>query len=87
MVDAINQGDKIESIEIVRVGADAQKFNAVEAFRTFEGAREKRLAAEIESREAELDQLAAGFKKTNSGYRKYSYGGENFFTLPVSFAA
>ena len=69
VVDAIKQGDQIESIEIVRVGADAEKFNAVEAFRTFEGSREKRMAAEIEAREAELDKLAAGFKKTNSGLR------------------
>jgi len=68
-VDAIKQGDQIESIEIVRVGADAEKFNAIEAFRTFEGSREKRMAAEIEAREAELDKLAAGFKKTNSGLR------------------
>jgi len=44
IVDAITQDDVIESIEIVRVGEEAQKWNAVEAFRTFEGAREKRIA-------------------------------------------
>ncbi|PNQ72072.1 peptidylprolyl isomerase [Hanstruepera neustonica] len=69
VVDAIVQGDKIESLEIIRVGDEAESFNAVEAFRTFEGAREKRLAAEIEAREAELDKIAAGFEKTNSGLR------------------
>lgn len=69
VVDAIAQGDKIESLEIIRVGAEAENFNAVEAFRTFEGAREKRMAAENEAREAELDKIAAGFEKTNSGLR------------------
>lgn len=69
VVDAIAQGDKIESLEIIRVGADAENFNAVEAFRTFEGSREKRIAAEKEAREAELDKLAAGFNKTDSGLR------------------
>jgi len=69
VVDAIQQGDAIESLEILRVGAEAKKFNAVEAFRTFEGAREKRMAAEKEAREAELDKVAAGFKKTESGLR------------------
>ncbi|WP_191859402.1 peptidylprolyl isomerase [Hanstruepera ponticola] len=69
VVDAIAQGDAIESLEIIRVGEEAEKFNAVEAFRTFEGAREKRMAAEQEAREAELDKLASGFKKTDSGLR------------------
>ena len=69
VVDAVAQGDTIESIEIVRVGDDAEKFNAVEAFRTFEGAREKRLAEEKAKQEAELEKVAAGFEKTNSGLR------------------
>tara|TARA_R110000751_G_scaffold105046_4_gene200906 strand:+ start:129581 stop:130513 length:933 start_codon:yes stop_codon:yes gene_type:complete len=69
IVDAIAQGDKIETLEIVRVGADAEKFNAIEAFRTFEGAREKRVAAEREAKRAELDKLAAGFEETKSGLR------------------
>ncbi len=69
VVDAIAQGDEIESLEIIRVGDDAENFNAVEAFRTFEGAREKRVAAEKEAREVELDKIATGFEKTNSGLR------------------
>ncbi|MFZ2282932.1 MAG: peptidylprolyl isomerase, partial [Lutibacter sp.] len=39
VVDAIKQNDVLESVEIVRVGEAAEKFNAVEAFRTFEGSR------------------------------------------------
>jgi len=69
IVDAVAQGDTIESLEIVRVGDAAENFNAIEAFRTFEGSREKRIAAEREAARAELDKLAAGFDETESGLR------------------
>ncbi|MFP2995890.1 peptidylprolyl isomerase [Spongiivirga sp. MCCC 1A20706] len=69
VVDAVAQGDSIESIEIVRVGAAAEAFNAVEAFRTFEGAREARLAAELEAQNEALEKLSAGFNVTDSGLR------------------
>lgn len=69
VVDAIAQGDTIDTLEIIRVGEAAENFNAVEAFRTFEGVREKRVAAEREAREAELDKLASGFERTDSGLR------------------
>jgi FKBP-type peptidyl-prolyl cis-trans isomerase len=69
VVDAIAQDDSIESIEIIRVGANAEAFNAIEAFRTFEGAREKRLAEAKAQANAELDKLSEGFKKTDSGLR------------------
>ncbi|PWH82896.1 peptidylprolyl isomerase [Algibacter marinivivus] len=69
IVDAIAQGDKIESLEIVRVGADAEGYNAIEAFRTFEGSRAKRIAEAKATAEAELDKLATGFDKTDSGLR------------------
>lgn len=72
VVDAIAQGDKIQSLEILRIGDEAQKWNAVEAFRTFEGAREKRIAEEKEKMAAELDKIAAGFESTESGLR-YQY--------------
>lgn len=69
VVDAIAQDDTLESLEIVRVGAEAEKWNAVEAFRTFEGSREKRLAEEKANAEAEMEKLAAGFESTDSGLR------------------
>ncbi|WP_242155092.1 peptidylprolyl isomerase [Aestuariivivens sediminis] len=69
VVDAIAQGDVIETLEILRVGTDAEEFNAVESFRQFEGSREKRLAEEKARAEAELEKLAAGFNKTDSGLR------------------
>ena len=69
IVNEIEQDDTIETIEIMAFGDDANTFNAVEAFRTFEGAREKRLAEEQAAIEAELDKLATGFNKTDSGLR------------------
>lgn len=69
VVDAIVQGDTIDSLEIIRVGEEAQKWNAIEAFRTFEGSREARLAVEKQRAEEALEKLAAGFQKTESGLR------------------
>jgi len=69
IVDAIKQGDKIDSLEIVRVGAEAEKWNAVEAFRTFEGSRAKKITEEKAKHIAELDKVAAGFEETPSGLR------------------
>jgi FKBP-type peptidyl-prolyl cis-trans isomerase len=69
VVDNISQDDIIESVEIIRVGEAAEKFNAIEAFRTFEGARERRIEEEKNRIEAELDKMAAGFDKTQSGLR------------------
>ncbi len=69
VVDAIAQGDVIDSLEIVRVGAEAEAYNAIEAFRTFEGAREKRIAEAKVAAEAELAKVASGFEKTESGLR------------------
>lgn len=69
VVDSVAQGDVLESIEIIREGEEAKKWNAVEAFRTFEGSRAKREAAEKEAAEAKMEKLAAGFDKTESGLR------------------
>ena len=69
VVDAIAQGDTIEALEIIANGEDAKAFHAVEAFRTFEGAREKRIAEEKAAVKAELDKLGKGFESTESGLR------------------
>ena len=69
IVDAIGQGDLLENVEIVRVGDDAKNWNSVEAFRTFEGARQKKIQAQKEASEAKMEALAAGFEKTESGLR------------------
>lgn len=69
VVDAIAQGDEIKSLEIIRSGSDAEGWNAIEAFRTFEGAREKRIAEQKAMAEEAMEKLAAGFEKTPSGLR------------------
>ncbi|TGD59054.1 peptidylprolyl isomerase [Flavobacterium humi] len=69
VVDAVAQDDILESVEIIRVGAEAEKWNAVEAFRTFEGSRAKREAAERAAAEEAMERIAAGFEKTESGLR------------------
>ncbi len=69
VVDSIAQGDEIQSVEIIREGEEAKNWNAVEAFRTFEGSREKRIAAERAAAEEQMEKLAAGFDKTESGLR------------------
>ncbi|MEK6493194.1 peptidylprolyl isomerase [Myroides odoratimimus] len=69
IVDAVAQGDILESVEIVRVGEAAEKWNAIEAFRTFEGAREKREAEAKKAALVEVEKLSAGFEETPSGLR------------------
>ena len=69
VVDAIAQDDVIETLEITRVGDEAKNWNAIEAFRTFEGSREKRIADGKKQAEEAMEKLAAGFDKTDSGLR------------------
>jgi peptidyl-prolyl cis-trans isomerase A (cyclophilin A) len=69
IVDAVAQGDALETLEIIRVGEEAEKFNAIEAFVGLKGARLKRDAALKAESEAKMEQLAAGFDKTESGLR------------------
>ena len=68
VVDAVAQGDDMQ-VDILRIGEVAESWNAIEAFRTFEGAREKR-EAEAKAKQKELlDQVAAGYDETPSGLR------------------
>ncbi len=69
VVDAIAQGDAIDSVEIIRVGEEAESFNAVETFRKFNGAKAEREAAAQKAEEQLLEELATGFDKTDSGLR------------------
>ncbi len=68
VVDAVAQDDEMQ-LEIIRIGENAEKWNAVEAFRTFEGAREKREAEEKERERKLMDEVASGYKETESGLR------------------
>jgi peptidyl-prolyl cis-trans isomerase A (cyclophilin A) len=69
VVDAVAQGDILESVEILRVGEEAKNWNAIEAFIGLKGARLKRAAALKAESEAKMEKLAAGFEKTESGLR------------------
>lgn len=69
VVDSIAQSDALESIEIVRVGNEAENWNALESFKNFESSKTNRLAEEKAQQEAELDKIAAGFEQTASGLR------------------
>lgn len=69
IVDAIAQGDQLETLEIVRVGDEAKNWNAIEAFISLRGARMKKDAALKAEAEAAMEKLAAGFQKTESGLR------------------
>lgn len=69
IVDAVEQGDKLETLEIIRVGEEAKNFNAIEAFIGLKGARLKRDADLKAESEAKMEQLASGFEKTASGLR------------------
>lgn len=69
VVDTISQGDEITTLEILRVGEAAASWNASEAFESFKGARDSRLAEEKKQAEAELDKIAKGFDQTESGLR------------------
>ncbi|HET7360438.1 MAG TPA: peptidylprolyl isomerase, partial [Salinimicrobium sp.] len=69
VVDAIQQGDEIQRVEIIRKGEDATQFNAVEAFRQFTGAKAEREAAAKKQQEELLGEISQGFNKTESGLR------------------
>lgn len=68
IVDAIEQGDTM-TVEILRQGEAAVSWNAVEAFRTFEGERTKRIEEEKRKQNELLDKVSAGYDQTQSGLR------------------
>ena len=68
IVDAIEQGDTM-TVEILRQGEAAVSWNAVEAFRTFEGERAKRIEEEKRKQNELLDKVSAGYDQTESGLR------------------
>lgn len=68
IVDAVAQDDEMQ-VDIIRVGTEAENWNSVEAFRIFEGEREKRIEAEKEKQRELLDKVAAGYDETDSGLR------------------
>lgn len=69
VVDAIQQGDRIDSLEIIRVGAEAESWDAARAFSAFRAGREERLARERDAQQAQMKAISEGFESTASGLR------------------
>ncbi|WP_292901653.1 peptidylprolyl isomerase [Nonlabens sp.] len=69
VIDSIAQGDEIIKVSILREGNTAKAFNAVEEFRQFEGAGKKREEQARKQADQEMDEIAMGFDKTESGLR------------------
>jgi len=68
VVNAIEQEDTM-NIEIIRVGADAEKWNAVETFRQFTGAKAEREETAKKAQDEMMGKLSEGFEETESGLR------------------
>jgi peptidyl-prolyl cis-trans isomerase A (cyclophilin A) len=69
VVDAIRQGDIITTIDIIRIGTEAESWDAVEAFKNFEREVNQRRAEEYKKIEAIIEKMAEGYEKTASGLR------------------
>ena len=67
VVDAVAQGDAMEKVEIVRVGVDAEAWDASEVFTTARSAAELAAKAAQEAADAAIADLKAGAQKTESG--------------------
>src|SRR5690625_2839893 len=66
VVVAIQQGDKIDKLEIVRVGEAAESWDAVAAFEKFVASKKEREAAAAKKQEEQMRKLTEGFEKTAS---------------------
>lgn len=67
VVDSIVQGDVMESVEIIRVGEEAEKWDAVKTFETFNAEKTQRIAEAKRKAEEALATETEGFERTESG--------------------
>jgi len=67
VVDAIAQNDVIISIDIVRVGKDAEKFNVLKSFIDGQAEFKAMESEKIKKMQDQLNDLSKGAKKTDSG--------------------
>lgn len=67
VVDAIAQGDKIEKVTIIRIGEEAEKWDALKAFNSLNEAKAARLAEQKRKNEEAFAKEIEGFDKTESG--------------------
>jgi FKBP-type peptidyl-prolyl cis-trans isomerase len=69
VVNNINQGDVMKTIEIIRVGDEAKCWSAGDSFKIFNDSKLDREAKAKEIQKELLDKLSAGFEETQSGLR------------------
>ncbi len=69
VVNSVEQGDSMIEVTIIRVGAEAEKWNAVETFRQFTGAKAERETTAKKQQDELLGKLSEGFDETASGLR------------------
>jgi len=67
VVDAVAQGDTMDTVEIVRVGAEAEAWDASSVFTTARSAAEEAARAAQEAADAAIADLKTGAEKTASG--------------------
>lgn len=67
VVDAVAQGDIMDTVEIVRVGADAEAWDASSVFSTARSAAKEAARAAQEAADAAIANLKADAEKTASG--------------------
>ena len=67
VVDSIAQGDKVDALEIIRVGAAAEAFDATVAFETFEADKLAKIEAAKAAQAEALASITKGFTQTDSG--------------------
>jgi len=68
VVNTIEQGDTM-NVEIIRVGDEAKKWNAIETFRQFTGAKAEREVTAKKAQDEMMGKLSEGFEETESGLR------------------
>jgi len=69
VVNKIAQNDKIESVEIIRIGNEAKKFDAVNAFKNFNTSKAERIKNAKAAADTKLKEISEGFTATDSGLR------------------
>lgn len=69
VVNNIKQGDKIETVEIIRVGKKAENFDAPSVFKNFIKNKEERDQKIKEEIEAQLNEISKDFNQTKTGLK------------------
>ncbi len=67
VVDAIAQGDTLERLEILRVGSEAENFDATASYNNLEAELRKRMEEEKAKQAKALEGITKGYTQTASG--------------------